>query len=280
MDALQSLVSLVDGRDVHISVDLASAPDGLRRITGGNVGDAGLGARCLFEDARTTDAHAVSPWLLKVPNAKRTTWLSRSVSVAVDCPAVLWLIGGPPTQELFDRMTRRLDVTLSDGTDMLLRYFDPRILHELHCHLDAKAHASFFGVCDQWCYLNRDAELCEISAQPVPPVDSLSSPLVLSTDTEQALLVATEAGQVLVETLKRWPADLQRMRRQDQFELAKACCTEAQAMGLDNLADEVLLLMYLAGHPEGYLRSQDWAAVKRKLLAKQVTLPSLLESGD
>jgi hypothetical protein len=274
--SLQTLLNHAAHSPLHLCVDLARAPDGLRRITGSSGHQPPEHARNLFDTALTTDADAVSPWLLPCPDAKRQIWLSRSLALAREQPAVLWLFGSLPTVELLQRMSRRLDVTLNDGTELLLRYFDPRILQELDQALSPDPHSEFFGLCERWCYLNRDGQLCELVPQTVAAVDAIHSPWRLHEQTEQALTLATEAGQVLADTLQRWPDGLQRRLPQAQFDLAKDCCAEADALQLNTLDDKMLLLALASQQKGDYLATPAWADAKQAIAQGTTKLAALL----
>jgi hypothetical protein len=278
LNALDQLKQHAEHVPLHICVDLASAPDGLKRVTGVKQPQ---GARSLFENALTTDADKVAPWLVPCPTAVSSAWLSRSLLLAQDTPAVTWIFGSLSTAEIQERMTRRLDVELSDGSEFMLRYFDPRVLSELDEVLVDHQRAHFFSFAERWCYLNRDAELCEISVTTTQASEFFVSPFRPDQSVEAALALATEAGQVLAETLKRWPDDLLRRTPQARFDLAKASCQEAVLGNADNLADKVLLLMHAADQADGYLKTPTWLAHRNQIVVGTLQISSLINvSGD
>lgn len=276
MEDLATLTSWSQESRLHICVDLASAPDGLRQITGSK---QPVGARNLFEDAGTTDASAVAPWLLPVDTAGGSPWLPRSYQLACEAPAVTWIFGSLTTQTLVRRMVPRLDVEMTDGTPLILRYFDPRILSELHACLNADLAAKFFCLGSRWAYLNRDAVLQHIDCGTSGSADPLSEPVVLRPSEEQALVLASEAGQVLKETLKRWPDDLLKLSAQARFDLAKQACLHGERLGLTDLANKVLLLMLAAGDDASYFSSVKWTITEHALQSKKATLQQLLAAN-
>lgn len=277
MDVRSEISTIALGEALHIVVDLASAPQGLRQVTGAT---SHPGARSLFESARTVDADAVAPWLLTPPPELRDLWLQRSLALAQERPAVLWLIGGPKAPDaVFRQLTERLDVVLDDDTEMLLRFYDPRVIDELTSCLETEPHQAFFGAFKTWAYLNRDGLLCRVSPASSVRSDGYQSPMHLSAKASAALLLSSEAGQVLIETLKRWPDDLQAMPKHQQFDLAKACCRQADSLNMDNLADKVLLLMWAAGQPAGYFDSEAWSTDRHRLMSGEQTLTALLEAS-
>lgn len=277
MTPADQLRAYADKVPLHICVDLASAPDGLRRITGQRESH---GAMCLLDDARTMNASGVSPWILPCPRDRLETWLPRSIALAEESPAVTWLFGPLSSDELLARMRRRIDVQFPDGSELLLRYFDPRILFELNAVLAHETRLAFFSLAERWCALDRDGSLLEASSKLELDGDPLNAPLVLNESEEQALLLASEAGQVLAETLKRWPDGLLRIRPQARFDLARVCCLEADSTGCGNLADKVLLLMHFADQSQGYLQTPEWFALRDLLRGRKRTLLSLFEESE
>lgn len=275
MDALTQLTSWAQEQPLHICIDLASAPDGLRQVTSNTQPP---GAINLFQNAGTTDASAVAPWLLPVEPSVRDKWLSRSYRLATEVPAVTWLYSDLTTPELAQRLARRLDVTLGDGTQLMLRFFDPRILDELNGCLNKDLAAQYFSIGTRWAYLNRDLSLQHITSNSPTTDDPLRTPIMLGNTEEQALVLASEAGQTLKETLQRWPDDLFTRPAQARFDLSKQACTEGDALGLTSLADKVCLLMLAAGEADGYFVSPQWMTHKQALQSRQTTLLQLLEA--
>lgn len=275
MEDLATLTAWAQEHPLHICVDLASAPDGVRQITANK---QPAGALNLFENAGTTDAGSVAPWLLPVEPALIGKWLPRSYQLALNVPAVTWIFGDLPTPMLANRLVQRLDVELGDGTPLMLRYFDPRILTVLHACLRSERADHFFSIGRRWAYLDRNAALQSIVGDTSPVADPLMTPLVLSNEEEQALVLASEAGQCLNETLKRWPDDLLKRLPQARFDLAKEACLKCDSVGLTSLADKVLMLMLAAGEDDAYFSSTKWTAVEPTLRSKQTTLQQLLES--
>jgi hypothetical protein len=277
MEAQKFLTNRAKEYPLHICVDLASSPNALTRLTGSM---QPVGARCLFEDAGAANASAVAPWLVPCEQNDIKHLLTKSISLARDAPSVLWLFGPLSTDELCRRMTRRTEVSFADGSELLLRFFDPRIAAELQTVLEAKQQEEFFGLANSWCYLNRNFEICEIECGAVPSHDTFSQPLVLTDTQEHALVLASEAGQVLNETLQRWAQPLMTRAPQARFELAKEVCQLAAELKLSGLADRVLLLMYLSEQADGFVQSTQWKAVAAKLSAGTLSMTRLLEAEE
>ena len=138
--------------------------------------------------------------------------------------------------------------------------------------------AQYFSIGSRWAYLNRDLGLNHVSGNTQPDSDPLMSPIVLTGIEEQALMLASEAGQTLNETLQRWPEDLLRRSPQARFDLAKQACIHSENLGLPSLADKVRMLMLAAGEDDAFFSSTRWVANELSLKSGQTTLTQLLES--
>ncbi len=275
MESLQQLIAWAKLHQPYICVDLASAPDGLLRITGKRNYEDGIN---LFQDANTTDAAKVAPWLIPIPTDLTEKWLTRSYKLATETPSVTWIFSDLSVNVLTTRLMRRFDVDLNDGTELLLRFFDPRILAELHTNLKPDSAINFFSIGKYWAYLNRNSELACIKYDHHTDDEKFITPYILHIEEEHALLLASEAAQTLNETLSRWPDDLNKLKPQAKFNLAKECCTHCDALDLDSLAEKVLLLMLAAGQKPEFFKSSIWQSHRAALQNKSVTLKELLEA--
>jgi hypothetical protein len=271
-EALRQLVAWSSSHGLHICVDLASAPDGCKRIAGQAFPSNAVN---LFDDVQADDAQAVAPHLLPVDGRDAGRWLARSLELAREQPAVTWIFGALPTHDLTQRLKRRLDVEFTDSQSLMLRFFDPRILAELKACLLGESAAQFFAVGSIWAYLDRDGQLQHIVCGPENEHDPIMPPLALNQAEQDALLLASEAGQVMAETMQRWPDDLARLSPLARFALSKAACKQAEDLGRTGLSDKVLLLMHAAGQGERFFESSAWTQHQMSLQKGQTTLAQL-----
>ena len=196
MKTLNALKKYAEESSLYICIDLASAPKGLKQITGEQHPEL---ATCLLGHAQTTKTAKVLPWILSCPADRIDAWLPRSITMASDSPSVSWVFSPLSRQELHDRMLRRSDVQFCDGTELMLRFLDPRILFELDSVLSESHHSAFFSFAHRWCALDRDGTLQEIATRLELTQDPLEETLILDTAEERALLLVSEAGQVLTK---------------------------------------------------------------------------------
>jgi len=153
----------------------------------------------LFDDTRESAALKAAPILVLLgrqgaPLAPHFLhWLAEH---ALYASAVTMLDSPLPIDVLRRRLVARLDVTLSENMDMMLRFFDPRILAQLRITLTAEQSAAFFSVASTWWYLDRAGVVTGFDTA-FAPVDAACIPLVFHQKQECALIDASEADQVL-----------------------------------------------------------------------------------
>lgn len=269
MDALLSQLPEFASRGlVHATIDLAAAPKGLRYL--------GIGperAHCLFEGALVDDGDTVAPWLVGQisPGLLRLTQ-----DVSRESPAVTWIVSSLPVSDLARRLRRRIDAVLPGDQSAILRYYDPRVLHELAGSLSGATRADMFSLGTQWLYMDRDACLRSIELQLPDGPDPLKEPLMLDPATESALVTASEAGQALRQASECAPALMLASSAGQRFELAKRCVLELESADVDSFPATVGLLVIAADRPAQWLDSQEWQASRARISANPACVEEVL----
>jgi hypothetical protein len=95
-------------------------------------------------------AHA-GPWLVDI--AVSGTHATVIAPLEASRPAVVWLISTDDAQTLADKLRERLNATMPDGREVLLRLWDPRAIDALGRSTDRAARDELFGVALLWSYL-------------------------------------------------------------------------------------------------------------------------------
>lgn len=268
------------GCRAYILIDLASAPAALSDLLGS--GKKSEHAINLLERDGVAGADAVAPWLVPVPASELgQQWMDRSWAIACQFPAVLWLSSTLSTEDLCDALVRRLALKHEDHSEWLFRYYDPRVFIEVVEAMKPHELQALLAPATNWSYLDRDGQFNTVASRGSRDEgwrDALPNPWLLGSEAEAALLLATEAGQVLHETFRLWPQDLERRTAMAQFQLAKRTCQEAELHGFDNLGDKVLLLMHSAESVDNYFDSAQWAQDLAEMRAKKFTLRQFMEA--
>ncbi|MGJ0577246.1 DUF4123 domain-containing protein [Xenorhabdus bovienii] len=95
------------------------------------------------------------PWLFDITQA--TVWAEKFLKLEKTFPAVSWLY----TTQSLDALTRHfepyLNVQLESGETALLRFYDPRILHQIPDIFSQEQLTAFIKDIDEWGYLFDDS---------------------------------------------------------------------------------------------------------------------------
>ncbi|MDR5736559.1 MULTISPECIES: DUF4123 domain-containing protein [unclassified Caballeronia] len=82
--------------------------------------------------------------------SRRVYFRARGGTLEASRPSVVWLFCTDHAPTLAAKLRERLNAVQPDGQEVLLRYWDPRVLHELATSLRKTARADFFGAALKW----------------------------------------------------------------------------------------------------------------------------------
>lgn len=100
-------------------------------------------------------------------------------------------------EQLASALTERCKVQLPEGMEMVLRFFDTRVIGPLIDTLDGDQKHSFFSCATQWLYSGRDGSLEVVPESTPEGADSFSAPLKLSHQQQNELIDAGEADLII-----------------------------------------------------------------------------------
>lgn len=155
--------------------------------------------RSLFAGTREEGALSVAPLLFNIDPRMQPAqrgvlaWLSEQGTFA---SALLFVASPLAIDPLASRLALRLDARISEESDVLLRFYDPRIFEQLLNVLSALQVQEFLCCANRWWFAGRTGELHEVGAV-FHLIDSFSSPLRLSAVQDFSLLDASECDQVI-----------------------------------------------------------------------------------
>lgn len=267
--ALECLERACAAGELHVTVDLAAAPNALERVT---VTQAQ--AHCLLADAKVEAAATVGPWLLASIGQQT---LRETLALAATAPAVTWLVSGLAASELAARLGRRMNAVLADGQPILLRCCDPRILAELDACLAGAPRAAMFALGSAWFYKDRDGRFCAISMPKIEVVDPVFDTLVLDEPAEQALVLSTMAARLVRNTFELAPDILLRGAAGQQFALAKRCIAALRAVGIDSLGPAQGLLLAASARGGDWLDGHTCTQALQRVKAQPTQVESVID---
>lgn len=125
----------------------------------------------LFDGTPEEHLEAAAPLLIATPrdNKELLAWLEQLEQAA---PSVSW-IGSPYALPVLAQMlTRRMECEINDGQQVVLRFYDPRILLGLPSALTSQQKRYFFAPVTSWiAWEPRRQERYAINVEPATPAD-------------------------------------------------------------------------------------------------------------
>lgn len=199
----------------------------------------------LFAGTRESMALPVAPILVRVgcQDNLLPSFLLDWIAQHGAFTSAVTLLASPLTMEALQcRLVARLDCKLSENMEVMLRFFDPRILAQLRITLTAEQARAFFGVASHWWYIDRAGELvgCDAAFADADPV---CIPLVLSQAQEFQMVDASEADQVLALLHTNVPNLMREITKARRYDLVVKNICEARKAGLNSIHDFMIYMV-------------------------------------
>ncbi|MDR5738070.1 DUF4123 domain-containing protein [Caballeronia sp. LZ016] len=136
----------------HDNARLYALVDGIQyeREIGERLNATNTGITALFAGTEDEPLAHAGPWLVEVLTDECAATTAR---LEASRPSVVWLVCTDDAPTLAGKLRERLNAVQPDGQEVLLRYWDPRVLHGLAASLKGDASAQFFGAALEWFYL-------------------------------------------------------------------------------------------------------------------------------
>lgn len=158
----------------------------------------------------------------------------------------------------------RTGAILPQSLDVLLRFFDTRVLSRLLTALSPGQRDAFLSVAAVWAFPDRWGQLLVERALGV--ADSDTGPLRLDVRQEAQLIDAGDADAMVDTLLGQQDASLARLLPPEQYEMVNAALTRAQALGIHRRDEQVAFCSLYAelgaDFPEQTPWTRWWADVR------------------
>jgi hypothetical protein len=119
--------------------------------------EAGRGCVALFDGTDDEALAYAGPWAVNA--AEQRDLCKQLLAQEAAAPQVSWLIAGVPFDGLVQLLRLKLDVRLPDGSNGLLRFYDPRVLYSLATTLTDRQREEFFGHIHEWHFMHNGKAL-------------------------------------------------------------------------------------------------------------------------
>ena len=236
--------------------------------------------RSLFADTQEAHLQSASPILVALdPTAEDKSIFMWLVEKERACPSVTWIKSPFGLSTLAMMLTRRLECRINDDEDVVLRFYDPRILLGLSSALTGPQKKFFFAPVSSWtAWEPRREAYYGIDPEPATPSEIAAFsvvPITLNDDQREQLMYYDKEAlydSIIVHWQKNSPEAIEGLETEVLREIAIAAVARCTGYGIDNASDQHLfagLMMRVSpsfdAHPMviSYLRDAEIAPEKR-----------------
>ncbi|SDC89488.1 protein of unknown function [Massilia sp. PDC64] len=212
----------------------------------------------LFEHTSETSALAVAPILVLVCKKNRRvaprSLLEWTANNGTFSSSIVILASPLDLDEIGERLSSRLDARLSDNLEVMLRFFDPRVLGSLIKIMPEDQKNAFLGLAESWAYVDRAGDLIDISVT-FNDRENFSTPFAISQQQEFALLEASEIDQVLDVLRSNFPDSLALIKKPEQSTFVACQIDSARKLGFNSVLQFSLHAARLLLEGDGFVNS-------------------------
>lgn len=235
----------------------------------------------LFEGSRDEGALEVAPILLSLKTAQGVV-PSRSCMTPVFEQArysssLLFLYSPLDPLALKRRLALRLDVSLPDGVEMLLRFFDGRVFEALMNSLNLEQTGAFLNPAHAWWWVDRAGQL-QLQESAFSEADSVLIPLELTSAQEAALIDASEIDQVAMLLEAIMPANFDALLGSDRVSFLRKNIAAARSYKIVSTNDVTMFCTLALTYGDGFEHSPPWAEQLEKVSLGQTSFYDVLQS--
>lgn len=218
----------------------------------------------LFAGSRDEGALEVAPLLILIdanqdPFQRQAmlNWIGEHGTFA---SSLLFMVSPLPMVELARRLALRLDATLPDNMEIVLRYFDSRVFEQLVAVLSDEQKRAFLNVANRWWFVDRRGEVQAVDAN-FSEVESHEIPLYLSAQQEGAMLDASEPDQVAAFLRPVVPVEYANLPPELRYDFIVRHMGAARLLGIQATHELALYCVMPLLHGEQFATQAPWPAV-------------------
>ena len=258
------------GHTLYALVDHGAIADLTNRLT-----RFGVSWTSLFEGSRDQGALQVAPIL--VPLHQRGQALASRSALKWLCEqgrftsSLLFLLSPLDTPTLARRLALRLDATLPDNLDIVLRYFDTRIFDALMTVFDGPQQAAFLSVATTWSSVGRSGRI-QTYAASFQEDDGESLPIEFTTAQEKALIEFSEPDQVAMLLRSVVPAEYERIAHAVRHDFLKQHIAAARGYAITSVQEQALFCSLILTEGEHFAAAPKWQQALTDVAASRLTL--------
>jgi hypothetical protein len=233
----------------------------------------------LFEGTKEAAAISVAPLLVRIEtegeNIRHSQLWEWVAERGIYASSLILLASPLPVRELAQRLTARLNATISEGMNVLLRFYDPRIFEQLMIALSKDQKRIFLGPANCWWYADRRGRFQFIEAK-FCPTDNFYTPLALTVRQEQLLVDASEPDQVDEQLRLALPTEYACVPLRERHEFIVRNMAAAQRFKISSTRELALFCSLTLFYGEAFAESSEWRPLLSEIVAEKRTLTDVV----
>lgn len=237
--ALLSLINHEDLNDrgamLYSLIDGAKFPS-LGRLTLPN--DDSVTLHSLLGESAQVDAIYAGPVLLSHARGQHCPVLTKLLKQANSAHFLSLIVSDEPFPTLFERLRWLTDVVHDDGTEWVMRYYDPLVLPHWLGVLDRAQRATALGGSRAWVYIDMHGRPHSVGSEKIGDAVAIpSDPMLLSQQQCDELMSKTLPYMVMHQLESDDPQLLSTLSPRDRYAFFSQQLCKASAYGLSSPAD-------------------------------------------
>jgi hypothetical protein len=181
-------------------------------------------------------------------------------------------------RDLASALTARCEAQLPENYDVLLRYFDTRIMATLIQVLSPVELETFFSCAQSWWYSDRNGVLVQAISADVPRSEKFASPLRLTVDQQNAFIQAGETDAVIDVLVQSKVEPLLDMPYPERYPIVHRYLEAARGWRLSSPRDLASYCTLALLHGEGFSLQSPWNAVLAAVKRGEIPLHEAISS--
>ncbi|MFN3415507.1 MAG: DUF4123 domain-containing protein [Caldimonas sp.] len=240
-----------------------------------------LPRQALLGQGRDACEDGATPFVVPIqgrPDEGARAWPLRALFDSGQWACALHLIDSPlALQDLAHALSERCLACLSDGQEMLLRYFDTRVLAALCEVLQPTQMQDLVSCTSAWWFANRRGEWQRLPSPGAPIEDRFEAPWQFDPAQENALLDASQADAMLDLLMRQRQPALQDWSHEQRHSVVRELLLQARNCGLEGTTD---LAAYCAvGLAQGvdFALAEPWRSALQRVREGRLTWLQAIE---
>ena len=228
--------------------------------------DVLTGTPCQWRDC-------ASPVLLPLPAHSMGPSAAEPTEQALDkwryANAFIFIRSDLPTEQMCAALRARTNAVLPQNLDVLLRFFDPRVLDRLLSALTFEQRQAFLSAGKTWAFPDRWGNLRMVQTEN--GLDTFANPLRLDERQESVLIDAGDADAILSALLDQQHPSLDLLIPPEQYEAVHAATQQAVSSGIKQFSEQVAFCSLWLDLGAGFHEQMPWRQWMQEVKAGKKT---------